>query len=197
MGLGYIFPIKEWLKGFDFLLFLTDLRNLTVNKETGGQSDKTLGFFSFTRTIFFCPLRRIGGSKTYVAKRFLPRGGTEKEGVTMKEVNTTYFWTPIEDIDFSLGVVVPVSHSKDELSSPSISSGKFFLDLTFLPTINVLCPFFIFSLLERDFQIKLGLNFDELRMNSVFLRLVLCMDVNLKASWRKCTANSKKGCKGY
>lgn len=150
MGLGYIFPIKEWLKGFDFLLFLTDLRNLTVNKETGGQSDKTLGFFSFTRTIFFCPLRRIGGSKTYVAKRFLPRGGTEKEGVTMKEVNTTYFWTPIEDIDFSLGVVVPVSHSKDELSSPSISSSKFFLDLTFLPTINVLCPFFNFSLLERE-----------------------------------------------
>ena len=68
----------------------------------------------------------------------------------MKEVNTTYFWTPIEDIDFSLGVVVPVSHSKDELSSPSISSGKFFLDLTFLPTINVLCPFFNFSLLERE-----------------------------------------------
>ncbi|XP_022802239.1 VWFA and cache domain-containing protein 1-like [Stylophora pistillata] len=67
--------------------------------------------------------KRIAGYKTFVAKRFLPRGGTEKEGVTMQEVNATYFWTPIEDIDFSLGVVVPVSHSKDELTSPSLSNG--------------------------------------------------------------------------
>ena len=43
----------------------------------------------------------------------------------MQEVNATYFWTPIEDIDFSLGVVVPVSHSKDELTSPSLSNGEF------------------------------------------------------------------------
>lgn len=69
--------------------------------------------------------RRITGSKTFVAKRFLPRGGTEKEGVTATEVNATYFWTPIQGIEFSLGVVVPVSHAKDELSSPPISSGKF------------------------------------------------------------------------
>ena len=44
----------------------------------------------------------------------------------MQEVNAAYFWTPNEDIDFSLGVVVPVSHSKDELISPSISNGEFF-----------------------------------------------------------------------
>ena len=64
------------------------------------------------------------GSKTFIAKRFLPRGGKEKEGVTVTEMNSTYFWTPLEDIDFSLGVVVPVSHAKDQLNPLQIPDGK-------------------------------------------------------------------------
>ncbi|KAL9960898.1 hypothetical protein ACROYT_G034406 [Oculina patagonica] len=63
------------------------------------------------------------GSKTFVAKRFLPRGGKEKEGVTMKEVNSTYSWRPLVNLDFSVGVVVPVSHVHDQLTSLPIPSG--------------------------------------------------------------------------
>jgi len=63
------------------------------------------------------------GSKTFAAKRYLPRGGTEKEGVTVKEVNSTYFWTPLVGIDFSVGVVVPVSHAEEQLTSLKIPAG--------------------------------------------------------------------------
>lgn len=64
------------------------------------------------------------GSKTFVAKRFLPRGGTEIQGVTETEVNCTYFWTPLMEVDFTVGVVVPVSHSKDQLKPLQMPNGK-------------------------------------------------------------------------
>ena len=64
------------------------------------------------------------GSKTFVSKRFLPRGGKEKEGVRVRTVNSTYFWTHLEGTDFSLGVVVPVSHAKDVLNTMQIPQGK-------------------------------------------------------------------------
>ena len=70
--------------------------------------------------ILFFPSGK-SGSKTFVAKRFLPRGVKEKEGVTVKEVNSRYFWTPLVEIDFSVGVVVPVSHAEDQLTSSQIS----------------------------------------------------------------------------
>ena len=86
------------------------------------------------RLIFCCCfvifLREISGSKTFVAKRFLPRGGKEKEGVTVKEVNSTYFWNPLVNIDFSVGVVVPVSHADDQLKSLEIPAGKFWNHLS-------------------------------------------------------------------
>ena len=47
----------------------------------------------------------------------------EKEGVTVKEVNSTYFWTPLVEIDFSVGVVVPVSQAEDQLTSLKIPAG--------------------------------------------------------------------------
>ena len=65
------------------------------------------------------------GFKTFVAKRFLPRGKKEKDGVTVIEMNCTYFWAPLAEIDFSVGVVVPVSHAKDQLNSLSIPPGRF------------------------------------------------------------------------
>jgi len=63
------------------------------------------------------------GSKTFAAKRYLPRGATEKEGVTVKEVNSTYFWTPLVGIDFSVGVVVPFSRAEEQLTSLKIPAG--------------------------------------------------------------------------
>lgn len=72
---------------------------------------------------FFVFSRGKPGSKTFVAKRFLPKGAKEKEGVTVKEVNTGYFWTPLAGIDFSVGVAVPVSHGEDQLISLTIPAG--------------------------------------------------------------------------
>ena len=46
-----------------------------------------------------------------------PRGGKQKEGVTLKAVNSTHFWTQLEDTDFSLGVVVPDARQKEELDT--------------------------------------------------------------------------------
>ena len=73
----------------------------------------------------FLSLSGKSGSKTFVAKRFLPRGEKEKDGVMVLEINCTYFWAPLAEIDFSVGVVVPVSHAKDQLNSLSIPPGKF------------------------------------------------------------------------
>lgn len=53
------------------------------------------------------------GSKTFLAKRFLPRGGKVNEGVTERHVNSTYVWTQLADTEFTLGVVVPVSYVKE------------------------------------------------------------------------------------
>ena len=69
-------------------------------------------FLSIHSTFYFSGK---SGSKTFVAKRFLPRGGKQKEGVTVKAVNSTYFWTQLEHTDFSLGVVVPVARQIQEL----------------------------------------------------------------------------------
>ncbi|XP_015763441.1 PREDICTED: VWFA and cache domain-containing protein 1-like isoform X1 [Acropora digitifera] len=66
------------------------------------------------------------GSKTFVSKRFLPRGETEKDGVTVRNVNSTYHWTYLEGTEFSLGVVVPVSQAKDELNTLQIPKGYTF-----------------------------------------------------------------------
>lgn len=73
----------------------------------------------------FLSLSGKSGSKTFVAKRFLPRGEKEKDGVTVIEMNCTYFWAPLAEIDFSVGVVVPVSHAKDQLNSLTIPPGRF------------------------------------------------------------------------
>lgn len=70
-----------------------------------------------------------------MAKRFLPRGGKEKEGVTTKEVNSTYFWTPLVKLNFSVGVVVPVSHFHDQLSPQQIPVGEFF-KVTLIKFVN-------------------------------------------------------------
>ena len=64
------------------------------------------------------------GSKTFLSKRFLPRGETEKDGVTVRNVNSTYHWTQLEGTEFSLGVVVPVSQAKDELNTLQIPKGN-------------------------------------------------------------------------
>ena len=79
------------------------------------------------------------GSKAFVAKRFLPRGGKEKDGVTVTEMNSTYFWAPLVEIDFSVGVVVPVYHVKDQLSSLKIPTGKFNNITSIIVVAQIIC----------------------------------------------------------
>lgn len=65
-------------------------------------------------------------SKTLLSKRFLPRGVAQQEGVTVRNVNSTYYWTQLEGTEFTLGVVVPVSQAKDELNSLQFPKGYTF-----------------------------------------------------------------------
>lgn len=48
----------------------------------------------------------------------------------VRTVNSTHFWTQLEGTDFSLGVVVPVSHAKDVLNTMQIPKGKSYQQLS-------------------------------------------------------------------
>ena len=63
------------------------------------------------------------GSKTFLAKRFLPRGGDVKEGAEAREVNSTYTWTQVDGTELTLGVVVPVAYAKEKLKAVTIPEG--------------------------------------------------------------------------
>ena len=63
------------------------------------------------------------GSKTFVTKRFLPRGGNIQEGVRERNVNSTYCWIQLDGIEFTLGVVVPVGYGKERLKAMEIPKG--------------------------------------------------------------------------
>ncbi|XP_068714497.1 VWFA and cache domain-containing protein 1-like [Montipora foliosa] len=62
-------------------------------------------------------------SKTLLSTRCLPRGSAPQEGVTVRNVNSTYYWTQLEETEFTLGVVVPVSQAKDELTPLQLPKG--------------------------------------------------------------------------
>ena len=61
--------------------------------------------------------RGMRGSKSFSATRYLPRGGRIKEGVTETHINSTYYWHPVQDTEFSVGVVIPVSLENDVLDT--------------------------------------------------------------------------------
>ena len=46
------------------------------------------------------------------------------EGVTVKQLESIYFWSPVEDTEFSIGVVIPVSYEREVLSPLRIPEGK-------------------------------------------------------------------------
>ncbi|XP_078384872.1 VWFA and cache domain-containing protein 1-like [Oculina patagonica] len=67
------------------------------------------------------------GNKTFSSKRFLPRGGKVKEGVTVLEVPSTYHWMPVEETNFTVGIVVAVGDKDENLGSQAIPPGFTFL----------------------------------------------------------------------
>ncbi|KAL9960914.1 hypothetical protein ACROYT_G034422 [Oculina patagonica] len=60
------------------------------------------------------------GQKNISSKRFLPRGGKVKEGVTVLKVPSTYHWMPVEETNFTVGIVVAVGDKDENLGSQSI-----------------------------------------------------------------------------
>lgn len=68
--------------------------------------------------------RGMDGSKSLVATRYLPRGGNITEGVTETHINSTYYWRPLQDTKFSLGVVIPASMKNEVLDNLTIPASK-------------------------------------------------------------------------
>ena len=75
---------------------------------------------------FCCSCFISGGSgqKNIASKRFLARGGQVKEGVTVVEVPSTYYWLPVEETNFTVGIVVADGDKDEMLGSQPVPSGK-------------------------------------------------------------------------
>ena len=65
------------------------------------------------------------GVKSFTSKRFLARGGKIKEGVSVLDVPSTYFWRAVEKTKFTVGIVVADGDKDETLSTQSIPSGKY------------------------------------------------------------------------
>ena len=65
-----------------------------------------------------------------VATRYLSREGDIEDGVLVKQLNSSYFWSPVEKTDFSIGVVIPVTHENEVLNTLQIPKGKDGFSLT-------------------------------------------------------------------
>ena len=46
------------------------------------------------------------------------------EGVSVKQLESTYFWSPVERTEFSIGVVIPVSYESEVLRTLQIPEGN-------------------------------------------------------------------------
>ena len=46
------------------------------------------------------------------------------EGVTVKQLESTYFWSPVGTTEFSIGVVIPVSYEREALRTLPIPEGN-------------------------------------------------------------------------
>ena len=62
----------------------------------------------------------------------------------VKQLNSSYFWSPVEKTDFSIGVVIPVTHVNEVLNTLQIPKGKDGFSLTssthHRPAILLLSP---------------------------------------------------------
>ena len=118
-----------------------------------------------TKIFIFLLYSKKTGSKTFISKRFLPRGETEKDGVTVRNVNSTYHWTQLEGTEFSLGVVVPVSQAKDELNTLQIPKGNDPNKSSNLKSISKSRNHRSFSIVKSYILVSLGYTFNYHRID--------------------------------
>ena len=76
-------------------------------------------------------IRGMSESKSLLATRYLPRGGNITEGVTETHINSTYHWHPLQDTEFSLGVVIPMSMKNEVLDTLKLPVGRLIRFLSF------------------------------------------------------------------
>ena len=61
--------------------------------------------------------------------------------MVVKQLNSSYFWSPVEKTDFSIGVVIPVAHENEVLNALQIPEGKAGFNLTRLACHRFAIPF--------------------------------------------------------
>ena len=61
--------------------------------------------------------------------------------MVVKLLNSSYFWSPVEKTDFSIGVVIPVAHENEVLNALQIPEGKAGFNLTRLARHRFAIPF--------------------------------------------------------
>ena len=81
-------------------------------------------FVLFCFLLYFCSVSGGTGSTSFTSKRYLARGGKIKEGVTVLELPSTYYWRPVEKTNFTVGIVVADGDKEEMLSSQAIPSGE-------------------------------------------------------------------------
>ena len=64
------------------------------------------------------------GQESISSKRFLARGGQVNEGVTVVEISSMYYWLPVEETNFTVGIVVALGDKEETLGVQAIPSGK-------------------------------------------------------------------------
>jgi len=73
---------------------------------------------------FFRFISGGSGQKSISSKRFLAKGGQVNEGVTVVEIPSIYYWLPVEETNFTVGIVVAVGDKDETLGIQTIPSGK-------------------------------------------------------------------------
>ena len=68
--------------------------------------------------------RGDSGTKSFLATRYLPRGGRIVDGVTEAHIASNYYWYPVDGTEFSVGVVIPASLDDDVLRNLKSPEGK-------------------------------------------------------------------------
>jgi len=82
---------------------------------------------SFTSEVFQSMKRGGSGQTTFVSKRYLARGGKVYAGVTVVELNSTYYWRPVKKTNFTVAIVVAADDKSEILWKQSIPSDFQFL----------------------------------------------------------------------
>ncbi|XP_070564127.1 VWFA and cache domain-containing protein 1-like [Ptychodera flava] len=96
------------------------------------------------------------GEATYVSKRYLPRGNSEKEGVQVIEVGTTVFWTKIPESPFVVALAIAGDDVHVDLQSQTPSGHDFLYHRIDLVPPRSMCQHFGVEATKEQPVVKFG-----------------------------------------